>query len=266
MRKILLLFAILLSLNSFAQEESRFDAFDSLLEEFYQSLITEDTQTKLNEMNTLIDSSTDSLFRQHIALKIFDHYRYSKVMGEEAVAVYLFDKWFKDETIKMRSEFDYIDSQLFADFNRHSLIGMTAPQIKLYKPSCGTMTIPRNKNKAVIFFYDTSCAKCRIESQILPTVLNDLDFDLDFYAVYAGSDKNEWKDFIKNFKFKNKHIKVFNLWDPEMKSEYQRYYSVLGTPRMYFVLENGEIIGRRLEVENLKEIITYIQLINGSQE
>ena len=129
------------------------------------------------------------------------------------------------------------------------------------------MTVPVPGRKAVLFFYDTSCAKCRLESQLLPPVLDDVKFPMDFYAVYTGADRREWRGFRRRLKTKNRNVKIYHLWDPEMDSDYQLMYGVTGTPKMYFVLEDGEIIGRRLEVVNLQEIIHYVTLVqNGPEE
>ena len=62
---------------------------DSLLTQFYGALLYEDIDEKNAEFDGLIASCTDSLMRQHVALAIFDHYRFSRVMGEEAVAVHV---------------------------------------------------------------------------------------------------------------------------------------------------------------------------------
>ncbi len=244
----------------------RYAGLDELLEEFYAAIVYEPIENKCAEMDNLIETCTDSLTRQHVAMKIYEHYRHTKLMGEEAVAIHIFDKWFATDKIVMRGEFAKIDAEIFANFNRHSLIGMKATPVELKKPLWGTMTIPMEGRMGVLFFYDTDCAKCKLEAQILPSVLKEVDFPLNFYAVYAGQSKESWKDFRKNFKIKNRSIKTYHLWDPEMDSNYQRYYAVTGTPRMYFVLEDGEIIGRRLEVANLQEIIKYIKIVNGSKE
>jgi len=142
---------------------------------------------------------------------------------------------------------------------------MTAEKIDLLKPSGRKMTIPEDGKIAVLFFYDTSCAKCRLETMVLPEVLSEVDFPMNFYAVYVSDNKRDWKAFRRNFKIKNKNVRMVHLWDPEMDSGYHLAYGVTGTPRMFVVWSDGEIIGRRLEVENLKEIINYIKIANEEE-
>ena len=142
---------------------------------------------------------------------------------------------------------------------------MTAPEVSLLKPCGGRETVPAKGKVAVLFFYDTSCAKCRLESQVLPSVLSQVDFPMNFYAVYVGTDKGEWKAFRRNFRIPGRKVRLHHLWDPDMDSDYQKYYGVTGTPRMFVVWKDGEILGRRLEVANLQEIIHYISITDGRE-
>ena len=262
---VLLTLGLALRAQDDTLEVDRFQPLDSLLTQFYGALAMEQNSVKCAEMDGLIDTCRDSLARQHVALQIYDHYSHSRLMGEEEVAIHIYDKWFKTGLIKSRSEFEDMDMQLFCNFNRSTLIGMTAPQVSLYKPCGGTVTVPQGGKVSVLFFYDTTCAKCRVEVQVLPRVISEIDFPVEFYAVYAGADKASWRRFRKNFRFRNKSVHVTHLWDPEMESDYQRLYGVISTPKMYVALEDGEIVGRRLEVVNLQEIIHYISAVYGKE-
>lgn len=262
--------ALILPLHVMAQTDTsdvvKYQPLDSLLTEFYSALELEEIEVKNAEMDNLIGTCTDSLTRQHVALQIYDHYSHARLMGEEAVAIHIYDKWFKDGPLKPRSEFEEMEMWRFANFNRSTLIGMTAPAVSLYKPCGRAVTIPEKGAVSTLFFYDTSCAKCRLESRVLPGALSEVDFPMNLYAVYCGSDKASWRKFRRSFKVTNRNVRVVHLWDPEMDSEYARLYGVYGTPKMYVALEDGEIIGRRLEVVNLQEIIHYISTYGKEKE
>lgn len=250
-----------------APDSLRYARLDSLLVKFYSALERDENERKTAEFNYLIQSCQDSLTRQHVAMEILDHYsRRPRVMGEEAVAVAIYDKWVASGAVKPRDEWEQMNLDLFANFNRNSLVGMQAPKIMMRKPCGGRELMPAGGKVAVLFFYDTSCGKCRLESQIMPMVINKVEFPLDFYAVYAGTDRKQWKAFRKGFRFKNRNVKLHHLWDPEIDSDYQRMYGVTGTPRLFVVLEDGEILGRRLEVDNLQQIFHYIGISYGKTE
>jgi len=265
-RLALILTALALSLSAFSQEVDslefeRYSGLDSLLTQFYTSLELEDCDVKSEQFDGLIDLCRDSLTRQHVTLQIFDHYSHSRVMGEEAVAIHIFDKWIASGLVKTRSEFEYMEDELFVNFNRSSLIGMDAPKIVLYKPGGAKKQLPTEGRISILFFFDTACAKCRVETQFLPQVLADVDFPVDFYAVYVGTVRRDWNAFRRNFKIGNKNVKMIHLWDPEIDSGYQRSYAVIGTPRLFVVEPEGTIIGRRLEMVNLKEMIPVMRAV-----
>lgn len=259
--------AVFLSVLSASAQEldslefDRYRGLDSLLTQFYYTLEREDPEVKGVEFDGLIETCKDSLTRQHVTLQIFDHYRYSRLMGDETVAVHIFDNWLANGRVKTRSEFEMMDAELFANFNRESLIGMDAPRIELFKPCGGRKAIPSEGRISILFFYDTSCGKCRLETQVLPTIVKEVDFPFDFYAIYVGTDRREWNAFRRNFRLKNKNIRLIHLWDPEIDSGYQKAYGVTGTPRLFVVEPDGVIIGRRLEMTNLMEMFPVLRAV-----
>ncbi len=187
-------------------------------------------------------------------------------MGEEAVAVHLYDKWIKSGLVRTRSEFEDMEKEIFAEFNRSSLIGMTAPQITLQSKGGRKITVPEKGRVCVLFFYATDCMKCRLEISELPKLLNWIPVPVNFYAINTSSDRKAWKAVQRNLKTDNRNVRIVHLWDPSVSSNYQRLYGVTGTPRIFVTLEDGEIAGRRLELDNLQEIIHYIALANGKEE
>lgn len=242
-------------------EFERYRGLDSLLTQFYYTLEREDPEVKSVEFDGLIETCKDSLTRQHVTLQIFDHYRFSRLMGDETVAVHIFDNWLASGRVKTRSEFEMMDAELFANFNRQSLIGMDAPRIELLKPCGGKRAIPSEGRISVLFFYDTSCAKCWLETQVLPTIVKEVDFPFDFYAIYVGTERRDWNAFRRNFRLNNKNIRLIHLWDPEIDSGYQKAYGVTGTPRLFVVEPDGVIIGRRLEMTNLMEMFPLLRAV-----
>lgn len=239
---------------------------DAMLENYTGAIRTESVQVKSAECDFLISSVRDSLTTRHIALWLYDHYKESELMGDEAVAIYVYDNWFKTGTIAMRSEFDRLEADIFATFNRNTLLGMKAPVVDLYGPCGRKVRIPQDGTHSILFFYDTSCGKCQLEARVLPGILKTVTFPARFYAVYCGQSKKEWRRFRRSFKSGNRSVSIVHAWDPEMTSDYLRLYGVINTPRLYITDTDGEILGRRLEAESLAEIIQYINAYYGQKE
>ena len=267
-RLLILLLALGLCLPAVGQIDTtgRFAPLDSLLTQFYGALELEEVPVKNNEFDNLIASCRDSLTRQHVALAIFDHYRFSRIMGEEAVAVHIFDEWISSGKVKTRSEFEMFEAERFALENRKTLLGMTAPQITLRTPCGGRRTIPAGERVTVLFFYSPNCAKCRLETYALPAVLAEVEFPMDFCAIDVDTDRRDFRSYRKALKTPNKNVRMIHLWDPRMESTLLLDYGVFSTPKLFVVMQDGEIIGRRLEMSNLQEIIHYINILYGQEK
>lgn len=247
---------------------------DHHLEEYAAAIHRESPEVKQQECDFLIDSTTDSLIRQHVAVKLYGHYLESPLMGDEAVAIYIFDRWFASGNVAMYTDADLINARIFADFNRQSLIGSSAPSLIL-RDSAGNPEIidfqdSGNRYK-VLFFYDSSCSKCKLESILLRNFLSTSGHTVDFYAVFTGDDFQSWQSFVKErltADYGNVHVR--HLWDPEIESDFQRKYGVIQTPRLFLISPAGEIIGRGLDTEALAKmfgmLFREVKLDYGSDE
>ena len=244
---------------------ARYAPLDSLLTQFYDALLYDEIEEKNAEFDGLIASCTDSLMRQHVALSIFDHYRYSRVMGEEAVAVHINDTWIEPGLVQTRSEFELFEAERFALENRGTLIGMPAPSLTLRTPCGGRRTIPVSDRACVLMFYSPECSKCRLEAIALPSVLEQVQFPMNFYAIDVDADRKAFKTFRKSLKTANKKVKMIHLWDPKSETTLLLDYGVFSTPKLFVVWE-GEILGRRLEMDSLQQIIQYINMLYGQEK
>jgi len=210
-------------------------------------------------------------------------------MGDEAVAIHLTDKWFSSGKVSMGSAQALLDAKLFAEFNRKSLIGMKAPQVTLTDPSGAHVTIPLTNRSLsgaeggalsgaegparfqILYFYDTDCAKCKLESATLRSMLDDKEYPVDVVAVYVGREADSWQKWREStFVLKRGGARVIHLWDPDGKSGYQLDYGVTVTPRMFLIDPSGVIIGRGLDTIALDTLLQSCLAANdyeyGSKE
>lgn len=251
---------------------------DGKLSEYVAAIERAGADVQKEECDFLIGSSTDPLVRQYVALRLYDHYMSSKVMGAEAVAIHIFDTWFLPGKVSMGDEMDLINARVYADFNRQSQIGLPAPQLAMYtmEGDVVELFVPRESVKdgsrhSVLFFYDTDCSKCKVESILLSHLLEDEDYPIDFYAIYTGDDLQSWQKYVsERFDFQASQMKVTHLWDPEIDSDFQRKYGILQTPRMYLLGPDYVIKGRGLDTYSLalmlNEIFAHPDLTYGNPQ
>lgn len=226
------------------------------VKEYFGALQHEDLEVQKNEADFMIEVSSDTLIRQFIASEIYNHYIDSPVMGAENVAVHIFDRWFSDGTLKMDSDMDFINAKMFAEFNRQSLIGMKASPLVMegMDGSLVELFTPSDKGGSyrILFFYDTGCAKCKVESILLRNMLAVEAFPVEFYAVYSGDDREAWESYVHE---RFPESDMIHIWDPSMASDFQRKYGVIQTPRLFLVSPDGVIIGRGLDSAALSTML-----------
>lgn len=282
MKRLIIIFAAFLA-TVFVSSAQQLDSakrvlLDGKLSEYVAAIERAGADVQKEECDFLIGSSTDSLVRQYVALRLYDHYMSSKVMGAEAVAIHIFDKWFLPGIVKMESDMDLMTARVYADFNRQSQIGMPAPEltmntmegevVELFRQS---HTVKDGQRHSVLFFYDTDCAKCKVESILLSHLLEDEDYPIDFYAIYTGDDFESWQKYVpERFDFHTSQMRVTHLWDPELDSDFQRKYGILQTPRMYLLGPDYVIKGRGLDTYALalmlNEIFAHPDLTYGNPQ
>ena len=233
-------------------------ALDEKLTEYFAAIERAGTDVQKGECDFLIGTCGDSLMRQHVALTAYEHYRDSKVMGSEAVAIHLFDEWIASGKVRMRDDSEMLAAQIFAEFNRRSLIGNKAQELILYDMEGKPEIIfdgPRDRY-SVLFFYDSSCSVCRLQSILLRNLFQDEDFPVDFIAVYASDDMDSWREYVQEqLSFDAAHVRTIHLWDPEISSDFQRKYGVIQTPRMFLISPDGVILGRGLDAHALSQLL-----------
>ena len=260
-RAVIFILWLLLPFCCFAQVDStRLAELDKRLDKYFQILEPENVDVKSRECDLLIDSAKDSLLRQHIALKAYEHYLNSTLMGDEGVAVHLTDTWFTSGLVSMGGEEVLLNARIFADFNRQSLLGKPAPSFAMESFEGDSVLFGgRSDRYRVLLFYDTYCAKCKLELMRLRPLLDSRDWPVDLYAVYTGCDKESWGRWLsERMNINAPRTRIFNLWDPGIASDYQMKYGVLQTPRMFLIDKEGIIIGRGLDSDALERLLDIV--------
>ena len=267
MKRLLLALAAVFAAFTLRAQDDRYEALSAKLEEYFAALAGEPLSVQNAECDYLIESCKDSLVRQFVTLKIYDHYLKSKIMGDEGVAVHIADTWLIPGKVAMKDELDLLNAKVFAEFNRQAQLGAPAPEMTLRTPDGVDVTVPSSGEYTLLYFYDTSCSTCRIETPRLARFLKETAFPLKAVAVYVGSDPEAWARYREN------SLPVpgmVHLWDPEVESDFQRKYGVLQTPRMFLVGPDGKVVGRGLDTPALQILTDKIagkkEYVYGTQE
>lgn len=236
-------------------------SLDAKLEEYVAAIEPAGPDAQMEECDFLIESCADSLVRQYVALRLYDHYFSSKIMGAESVAIHILDKWFFTGEVRMPNDVDMLNARVYADFNRNSLLGAQAPRLDVRNMAGEGVTLydAPSKRYSVLYFYDTGCARCKIETIKLRSLLEAEEYPVDLYAFYTGDNEDAWKEYVtERFVLDAEGVNVVHLWDPEMDSDFQRKYGVLQTPKMFLIRPDGKIAGRELDTDALGQILSSL--------
>lgn len=229
---------------------------DGMLSEYVRAIEGLAREEKSAECDFIISSCTDSTLRAHVTGWLMRYYSDSRLMGEEGVAVDIYDHWIAPGKAVLPAQ-EKREAEVFVMFNRESLVGAQAPQLTLLDAEGQTIEVPgRQDRQAVLFFYDTDCAKCKVESILLDAWLSETSTPLTVFAIYTGRDRNAWDKYTgERFSCTNDKVEIRHCWDPEMESDFVRHYGVLSTPRIFAIDEHSVIRGRRLTTEALKQVV-----------
>lgn len=182
------------------------------------------------------------------------------VMGTEAVAVHIADNYFLNGKLRWPDENSYPELFAFAEFNRTSLLGCSAPPLVLNDIDGYTVDVRAVRSPLkVLYFYEDGCATCVRQTPLLVSLLNayDGESEIAFFAVYTQSGRSQWEKYVQaNFDtIENPKVTVYNLWDPELESDFQMKYGVLTTPALFLLDSENTIIGRKLDSDALGQLI-----------
>lgn len=207
------------------------------------------------EADYMISAIGDSLFRNRAAVEAYRHFRASKHMGSENVAIHIYDRWFAS----YKAVFDNIDeldeAELYAFVNRRSLIGCRAPELLFEDADGDTLAVPSSDGRrSIVFFYSVGCPKCLYISLTMSKYLNESNPDLDLFTIYTGEDEAAWQLYTeRELAVTAPSVNVHHLRGG--LTEYATAYGVIQTPRLFLVDESGVIIGRNLDTEALSKLL-----------
>ncbi|MDE7127132.1 MAG: thioredoxin family protein [Bacteroidales bacterium] len=246
------------------QDSTAMARLDAKLKEYLASLDFEPLKIKCEEADFIISACSDSAIRQKTAETVYRHFLDSKVMGDEAVAIHIYDNWYADGKVTMSDEAGLWEARLFATVNRQSLIGCRAPGLQLEDIDGNQVEIFRHDVQpdgryTILYFYDTECPKCRIESILLRNVLENDNLPVNLYAIYTGQDRDKWQSYVtEQLSIDAPETETLHLWCPGAESGMETSYGIIQTPRMFLVRPDGIIAGRGLDTYALEQLLTDI--------
>ncbi len=139
-------------------------------------------------------------------------------------------------------------------FMQDNLIGEIAPDLTLESFDGEFINLHQIESKlTVVLIYEPNCSHCKVfvPEFYKEVYLPNKDNGLTVYAIYSMDDKEEWTEFLA----KHDMFDWINVWDPQHTSRFKIKYDARKTPGVHLLDQNKKIIGKKMTVEQLKEII-----------
>jgi peroxiredoxin len=231
--------------------------FQPKLDAYFNKILLQIPDTIVKYSMKYIDASRpDKQMFQYVSQYLLNNSIQSKIMGMDKVVLNIAEKvylngdayWAQSDTsfmAKLKEE---------VIFTRYNQIGDKAQELILKDTTNNYVSLYQiDADYIILVFWDPTCGHCKKE---IPELYTDvyqklLDKNIEVVAVYNGSDKKEWLDFV------NQHELAgwVHLWDPDHTSGLQYKYDVRETPRVFLLDKNKKIIAKKLDNKNLINLI-----------
>lgn len=231
---------------------------------FFQSLLSAPLDTIKAKVFALVDAAAPQgkEVQSTLAGMAFDYFNSTPVMGVEAVSVDVAKKYFLSGDLPWKGGESPISLEAFISFNELSQVGCQAQDL-LMESITGEWISLRSltSGNKVLYFYSSGCSSCAKETAKLAQIAAGYEGDpIYFVTVFGDSDRTAWETYVaENFApVENSKVTFIHLWDPEMKTGFQKKYGVVTTPMMYLIDSQNIIVGRRLNGDVLAKMLNIL--------
>jgi len=216
----------------------------------------------------LVNTAKDSAQAAFIAEAIYDYYHDSKIMGYDEIAIHIVDEYFLNGKLTLADQDKLMAMKMYAHANRNSLIGLPAQELLLPNMQGENISLLNcHGDYKLLLFYEDECASCKRQIPLLMKYLSTYTGKkLTFYRVYTQNNREKWVEWVadmeKNYTLSPK-VTVYDVWDPDYKSDFVNKYGVVSTPQMFLISRHNIIIGRGLTPKAVGEVIDVYDSFPG---
>ncbi len=255
----------------------RSPVFHNKLNYFFTKFIPQIPDTINQEADRVIKMTGENKETfKYVVYYVTTTFESSEIMGMDAVFVHMANKYYRTgmaywvDTTQLRKIIER------ADILGPLLLGNMAPNITFPDSTGKPHTLHDiQKKHTILVFWDPSCGHCKTTLPKLHAMYDSIrDKNIEVYAVCIEYDQKKWKEFLveKGIRWTNVSIlepkwEAYQKFYLENKLDYNRnkylldqvnlksYYDIYSTPVIMLLDEQKKIVAKRLDVDNLREIL-----------
>jgi thiol-disulfide isomerase/thioredoxin len=256
---------------SFADERLiRSPFFEPKLDKYFDNVLygqSPDTLKKECDKMLAIAARSKQMY-QYLLDKFTRKYINPTYMGQDAVFVHLFEKYYANGS----ADYWLTDSYRKQVFDRayslmSNLIGEKAADLEMLDTTGVLRTLYSVTAKyTVVCFWDPTCGHCQKEIPQLDSFYQKKwkALDLSIYGIMVDGGKDNWTKYIREHNLSGWfHVyQTKEMKDAEMNSGkpgYKQLFDVFQTPTLYLLDKEKRIIAKRLNPEQLDELLDNLQ-------
>ncbi len=199
--------------------------------------------------------------------ELFLKYAKSEIMGQDAIYVYMADKYFLSglawwaDPSKLKELKERIESI------KPTLIGKPAPnfyvQDTLGKSFLFHDFVPKNRY-TILVFWNSDCGHCQKEIPLLKNIYQDSLRDMGVRVFSVSTEQTD--STFRAFAAKN----CANDWivcaDMRGASAFRKEYDIIATPKLFVITQDYKIIAKNIPVEKLADFIKFEEELRKKKE
>lgn len=244
----------------------RTPVFENKIDKYFDEIVPAAADTLKNEVDeVLFKTRANEEMRKYVLLHLTDKYINPKYMGQDAVFVHLFtkyfipgeaDKWLNEKTRKF--VFDRGYSLML------NVIGEKAANLVMADTSGKTRALyDVQAPYTIVCFWDPTCGHCQTEVPKLDTMYQKKwkAKGVKMFGVKTDGPMDKWKEFIQKYKLDWTHVyQTEAMKEAEQKSGkpgFRQMYDVYQTPTIFLLDKDKKIIAKKLNYEQLDEFLGH---------
>ncbi len=238
--------------------------FQPKLETYYREVLSQSADSLIKDIDYKLLLARNSPEMYKYLLNWFtDEYIRPKYMGQDAVFVYLFNQyhskgltnWLNEKQVKLITERAFMLMS--------NLVGEKAANLEfLNTAEKVTPLYDVVAEYTVVVFWDPSCGHCKEELPKIDSIYRAswIKKNVKIYAVLSENNKQLWLDYIKKHKIEDWYnvYQTKEMAAADIKSEkpgFRQLYDVTQTPTIYLLDKEKRIIGKKLTLEQINDLI-----------
>lgn len=259
--------------NHYWDDVSFFDgrmAYTTFIEEkldkYFSQLVTPHPDSVIQELDWMLGTASISPeMTRFLLVKFINRYLNQKYMWEDAVFLYLFEKYFAQKKYPWLTEAGKKTITDRAYSLMANIMGTPASDIELPDSTGNKKALFAEKAKfTIVIFWDATCGHCK---EVLPKIDSFYreKWKADSVHIYAVSketdgSKKDWTDFISEKKLADWTHVYYSKADDKARTDngipgYSQLYDVLSFPTIYLLDKDKRIVAKKLALEQIDDVL-----------